>query len=359
VQEEFLLSQVRRCNRNLLLVNLFILFAVILIAVFSYNYFYNTLCGPFEMDAASVTAITNLKAQIHTYITVAGDDVGHTGLQYYEVTYEEGSNKVVNTKVIADYLYLFVHGKLLVVKAPPGATDFSYTGWLKEMPAEVKSELLSLAEEEDIPAMAFNQIVLPFLLDTQVNRAEGYVALFALAPFFLISSWNLLRYGQRVADPSSHPIYKKLAAFGKPESVAKDIDNDISGSGIPMPQGITISDGWFVKKKFFGLSLVPLPDVLWMYKHVTKHTINFIPVGKTYCLTFHLKNRAILHINMRERIADAAAEVILEKAPGIIFGHTGELAVLWNQSHRFSRCDRESKDTESSAGAIGWAPAHV
>jgi len=333
VQEGFILSQVRRCNRNLLLVNLTIIFVVAFIVSLSYRYFYNILFGPFAMDAVSVTALNDPDTLKHKLVTVKGIDVGHSGLQYLETTYDEETNEVIRTRVISDYIYLQFFHKLLVVKAPPGEEKLSYTGWLQKMPEDLKAELMSAAAEEDVSAEDFNQIVLPVMLDAQYNRAEGYAALLLLAPFFFIPAWNLAKYGLRTADPTVHPIYKKLGAFGNPESVAKDIDEDIAGNGVQLPQGVVVSHGWFAKEKLFGLTLVPLHNVHWVYKHITRQTIEYIPAGKAYSLAFHLNNRQVLHIYMKQKNVDAAIEAIQAKAPGIVSGYSDDLAALWNTSY--------------------------
>lgn len=333
MHEEFILRQVKRCNKNLLLVNLLILLAVILIMSFSYNYYYNFFFGPFTMDAASLTAIRDLKDQKKEYVTVRGSEVFHTGLQYIEETFEEGTNRVIDTRVTTDYLYLVVNDWLLVVKAAPGTTDLSYTGALKMIPADLKYELATSAAQKGISVVEFDQIVLPFMVDAQSSKAIGYIGLFTCLPLFLLSVWNLLRYGKRVFDPLEHPIYKKLEIYGIPEEVANGIDEDIASTGVPVTEKLIISNSWLVRKNLFGLTLVPLQDVLWMYKNVTQHKVNYIiPAGKSYGLVIHLNKKKKVQIGMNQKKVDAAIELIQHKVPSIACGYSDELAYLWNKN---------------------------
>lgn len=333
MHEEFLLGQVKRCNRNLLLVNALIPIAVILVIFLSYNYYYNFFFGPFSMDAATVTAIRDLENQKKEYVTVTGSDVFHTGLQILETRYEEGTNRVITSKVTTDYLYLVVNDLLLVVKAAPNSTGLSYTGALTTIPADVKAELISIVAEEGVSFTDFDRIVLPFMVDAQYSNAIGYIGIFACIPLFLLAVWNLIRYGRRVSDPLEHPIYKKLGKYGAPEAVASNIDQDIASTGVPVTKTIIISDSWLVKKNFFGLTLVPLKDAVWMYKHITKHRVNYvIPAGKSYSLVIHLKNKKRTQIVMSQKNVDTAIELILRKSPHIVSGYSDVLAYLWNKN---------------------------
>lgn len=335
MQDEFILAQVRRSNKNFLLVNLLTFLAVVLIISLSTNYFYNLLLGPFEMDAASLNEITYLN-QEKEYVTVKGSDAFHSGLQYLEGTIEEGTNRVINSKVAADYIYLVVKDKLLVIKADPEVINLSYTGTLKKMSAEIKEELFSIIAEDGVSAMEFNRIVLPFLLDTQVQsgRAGGYIALITLVLLALLTGWNLVRYGQRLADSFGHPIYKSLRVFGEPESVAKEIDEDMAASGVLLTKTVVISDKWLAGKKLLGLTLIPLHDVLWVYKHITQNKINgIIPAGKTYCLAIHRRKGVVSFLNIKKKDADAVVEMVKSKGPHIICGYSNDLEALWNKSY--------------------------
>lgn len=331
MQEEFVLSQIKRSNKNLLLVNSLILLTVILIMAFSYNYYYNFFLGPFRMDSTSLVAIRDLKDQKQEYVTFRGSEIFHTGLQDIEETYEKGSNKVIGRKVTTDYLFLALNDWLLVVKAAPGSTDLFQTGVLRKMPVDLKSELVSILAQEGVSVGEFNQTVLPFMLDAQSNKAIGYIGLFTLVPLFLFSVWNLLRYGKWTSDPLEHPIYKKLEMYGIPEAVADGINEDIANTGVPITKKMMISDSWLIKQKFFGLHLVSLNDVLWIHKQATKHSVNFIPVGKSYSLAVYPKNRKVFYVGMSQKDVDASIQLIERKAPHIPCGYSDVLAYLWNK----------------------------
>lgn len=88
-----------------------------------------------------------------------------------------------------------------------------------------------------------------------------------------------------------------------------------------------------MRKNLFGLTLVPLQDVLWMYKNVTQHKVNYIiPAGKSYSLVIYLNNKKKVQVGMNQKKVDAAIELIRHKVPSIACGYSDELAYLWNKN---------------------------
>jgi hypothetical protein len=46
--------------------------------------------------------------------------------------------------------------------------------------------------------------------------------------------------------------------------------------------GWLVTDKFLVQSTLFSFDLLRLYDLLWAYKRVTKHSVNFIPTGKTH-----------------------------------------------------------------------------
>src|SRR5438034_340683 len=46
--------------------------------------------------------------------------------------------------------------------------------------------------------------------------------------------------------------------------------------------GWVVTDQFLLRSTFFSFDVLRLSDLLWAYKKVTKHSVNFIPTGKTY-----------------------------------------------------------------------------
>lgn len=331
MNDSFIYRQMKRCNRNLLLTNLIMLGILLIIAASSYNYYYNFLFGPFPMGAGSIEAITNPETLKKSYITVRGNDIEDTGLQYITTTYEEGTNRLIATRVESEYYYLFLQDKLLVVKSPPGeATTLSHSGKLVGMSGELRIALIQ--QLEDVSPLEFNAVVLPLVLDTQINKVPGWIGLSILIPLFFFTVWSLAKFATRSADPLRHPIYAGLGSYGEADQVAEEIEKEIQSSGLTKVQRLFFANNWLLKISPFGLKIIPIQDVLWVYKKVTKQRVNFIPVGKTYSLIIHLRNRKLLTLGMSQKNVEEALEAFRTRAPQVINGYSDELAYLWNKN---------------------------
>ena len=327
----FISSQIRRGNRNLLLVNLVLIALLLLVASFNFNSYYNLLCGPFEMSMASVEAIKSAGELNKSHIKISGVQVFDAGLQYVSYTYEAGTDKIVSTTVEAEYQYLVLSDKILLVETGPGETPtLTYSGILKPMPQGLQEALIE--DDGEVTPEEFDELVLPFYLQTRFKKTGSYIKLAIWSLILLFALRNIVLFTLRTADRSRHPVYRALARHGDPGVVSDEIDEEIETEGLQTYKSLFLSKSWLIRKSFFGLHLVPFEDILWMYKNVTRQRVNFIPAGRTYSLRICPKDRNCWMLTMKENEVDAALTVIGEKATNAIIGYSDELKYLWDRN---------------------------
>lgn len=330
MRESFIAQNLKGCNRNLFLGTLSLFILLLLLAGIFFNYYYNLLCGPFQLSRTAAAGIKNPESRKQNYVTVTGVDVFDTGLQYLEHTYESGSKTIRSTKVKADYAYLVLFDKLLVVCTDPGkGQGLSFTGVIKPMPNDLRNALFE--PEEDLTLSDFDEIVLPYFLDTQVSKLGGYAGFIAWLLLFIFIVWSLVKLMGRLSDRNRHPVYKALAPYGNPEAVAALIDEEIEQEGFAAIRRLVLTKGWLLWKRAFSLKVVPLEDVLWIYKNVTRQRVNYIPVGKTYSLRVHFKNQNFWAVGMKQKEVDRAVAAIGERAPNAIAGYSDQLKYMWEK----------------------------
>jgi hypothetical protein len=81
VHGTFLDRQIQRTNRNLLLVSLILIVAVVGYAAIERRYLYNFFAGPFQVSGPQLVTIQQPGSQLRYFVTVKGDDSSDTGLQ--------------------------------------------------------------------------------------------------------------------------------------------------------------------------------------------------------------------------------------------------------------------------------------
>lgn len=315
----FLDRQIRRTNRSLLLISLFLIAAVVTFIVSERRYLYNFFSGPFEISETQLIAIQQPGSVSQYFVKVKGDDTYETGIQQIETQTENG--KVKSETVKAKYLVLRLVERLLVVKTPPNETGLAYTGDIGEIPPDVRSSVMApLLKEHPEAARAF----LPFMLDTTGFRDEGYVALGLGIPAFLLAGWLIVKVMRRSADPSSHPVVKRAVTYGNLADVSHQFDMDLQGPTVKFG-GATVTQSWVFCPNSFGLSICRIPDLIWTYKKVTKHSVNLIPTGKTYEAIMYDRFGKPLQLRARQSKIDALLALLAERAPWAVVGYTDDL----------------------------------
>jgi len=94
--------------------------------------------------------------------------------------------------------------------------------------------------------------------------------------------------------------------------------------------GWRLGDTYLIRSRFFSFDLLRLRDLIWGYKKVTKHSVNFIPTGKTY--------QAILHcyggnaaVPAKEARVNEVLQFAQQRAPWAVFGFSDQLAKIWSK----------------------------
>jgi hypothetical protein len=275
--------------------------------------------GPPDLDS-----IADVSTTPRYFARVTGSKALATGLQ--QVTIHKRAGRETSRSVSGAYYALVVGHRLLVVKSSVGPRA-TMAGELRAMPPDLDRRLFNS------PAMQANRNrFYSFYLDDDSFRFEGYLAIAGL----LLFGFLLVRYGgpawRYMQDPSSHPVVKRVASWGDPVGIAVEARRE-AGSPRRKGGGWLVTDKYLVQSTFFTFDLLRFLDLLWAYKRVTKHSVNFIPTGKTYeaVLACHGGQAAV---KAREKKVDAVLAFAAERAPWAAFGFSKELETLFNKNNR-------------------------
>ena len=320
VHGSFLDRQIHRTNRNLLLVSLILIVAVVGYAAIERRYLYNFFAGPFQVSGPQLVTIQQPGSQLRYFVQVKGDDSSDTGLQ--EVERESEGGTVKRETVKAKYSILLLNKHLLIVKSGPNGSGTVYTGELSELPSDVRSNIVTPLIKEHPTA---NQAFLPFMLDTTGFRDEGYIALAVGIPAFALAAWLIAKVMRRRADASTHPVVQRACIYGTLADVAQQFDIELQGNTVKIGRA-TITQSWVFLPSRFGLSICRIPDLIWAYKKVTKHYTNFIPTGKTYAVIMYDRFGKPLQMQARQKKIDAMLTLLAERSPWAVFGYSDDLS---------------------------------
>jgi Family of unknown function (DUF6709) len=280
------------------------------------RYVVNFVGGPYPLSAADLGAIAHVAEAPRYFARVAGSRVLDTGLQ--EVTVSESNGVETDRSVSAGYYALVVGDKLLVCKSRSGSRT-TFVGELTPMPPDLEQHLFGTADMKAIRYRFY-----PFYLDDEPFRVPGYWALGGLAVFGLL----LLRYARPawryLRDPASHPLIERVEKWGDPVGVAVAAERELRSPVLEGGGGWALTEQFLVRSTFFTFDLLRLSDLLWAYKKVTKHSVNFIPTGKTYeAILACYGGTATVPGN--EKRVNEVLRFAAQRTPWAIFGFSKEL----------------------------------
>lgn len=312
---------INRSNRNLLIIALVALLALVVFAALTFRYYANFFAGPSAISQADLLGAQDADDLFQYYVTVEGDDVADTGF-----TLETTRNGVVTST--KNYLGLLVGDKVLLIETAKMAIGTAFTGSLIDIPGDVQREVVDVLvkDEPDLKG-----IFLPMMLRDDDFNFSGYLGIALTIGLAALAGWNLFRGLTRMSDPSRHPIMRALSRFGDPRMVVGDLDAQLAVDH-PKVGNVHITPNWMVHTQKSDLNATRFDDIVWIYKQVTQHRTNGIPTGKTFTAQIYDRHGAQIVVQGKEDLINQTLNAILQRAPWAIAGHSSELEKAWKSN---------------------------
>jgi Family of unknown function (DUF6709) len=315
-------QQLRAMYRRRVIAWCVILGCAVLFALAQSRYIKNFISGPFDVGQAELDAIGDVSAAPHYFVSVTGSKAIETGIQ--QITTRKRAGVETSRSVSAAYYVLVVGNRLLVVRRAEG-TPTAVQGELTAMPAELDRHLFNTPQMQAIRGRFY-----PYYLDDSSFRTPGYIGGGAAIVLAVLFVWFGLPAWRYARDVSSHPVVKRVALWGDPLSTAVEARREADSPPRYKGGGWRVADKYLIRSAPFAFDLLRLSDLLWAYKKVTKHSVNFIPTGKSYAGILVCYGGAA-EVTGKEKNVDALLTFAAERAPWAIFGYSDDLKKLFKQ----------------------------
>jgi hypothetical protein len=313
-------QQLRATYRRRVIAWCVVLGCAVLFAAAQSRYITNFINGPFDVGQSELDSIGDVSTTSHYFVRVTGSRAIDTGIQ--QITTRKRSG-VESRSVSAAYYVLVVGDRLLVVKRAEG-TPTTVQGELAAMPAELDRHLFNTPQLQAIRSRFY-----PYYLDDSTFRTPGYIGSGVALIFVILLVMYGLPAWRYARDVSSHPVVKRVQLWGDPLSTAVEARRE-SASPRYKGGGWRVADKYLIRSAPFAFDLLRVSDLLWAYKRVTKHSVNFIPTGKTYSGVLVCYGGAA-EITGREKNVDALLAFAAERAPWAVLGYSEDLNKLFKQ----------------------------
>jgi hypothetical protein len=321
---------IRRTNRNLLLTNLGLLAVLAIVTLLNGRYLVNFLLGPFPADEGTLASLKAGQEPFEYFLSVKGQSAPEAFFKESKQTLDKYTHKVRSEEHVADFTLVLVGQRLLVVKVPGrlDPTQKEFTGSLAPLPPQIRN---SISQEAFKKRAELDEVLYPEMLDATGFRGPGCWGLAIGLPLYGLAWWNIVRAFRRIARTERHPIVHWLTRYGTPSEVAKGIDAQMADRGNVVSQsGLTLMPTWCLRPTTYGLQIIHVFDLVWIYKKVTKHSVNFIPTGTTSAAVICTRYGQVLEVNSGN-LTESLLQQMFERAPWVVTGYSAELAGIWKK----------------------------
>ncbi len=319
--DDFLTRQIRRTNRNRILLGASLV-AILAIVVWIYRRdAYNFALGPFPAEASELAGISSPDQVQKYFLKVRTDEAYVTGIAEFAQNNEK--------RVMANFFLLKAGERLLLVRAKGEEPRTEYTGTLVAMPPMVRDALVKDAKEKGPELRA---LVLPVLLDAERSPRDEWIVTASGVVFFFVGVFFLGSGLYRSAKPEEHPARKALARYGDATGTAMQIESEMRNEGNGEKFGaLQLTTNWVVWASAFDVKLTQMKDLVWAYQKVIRHYHTFIPVGKTFSVILCDRAGQKFEVQAKKDTAPAALASLQRRVPWIIFGHSADLERAWQK----------------------------
>jgi hypothetical protein len=315
-----------RATRNLLIVGVLLLAAIVTALALSSRYFYNVVSGPFGVENNVLAGLTDVRNLQQYFVTVNGEDAADTGIDEV-VTHSRNNGSSTSETLAAHYMVVVVGERLMVVRsASDDETVTQFIGTLQPVPADVQHEVID-SVLQDFPDL--KGTFLPFMMNVEDIRPSGRIELLLGVALLLLAVWNLIRNIRRQINPEAQPIYKALSAYGPVQGIVGAIDAEVAGPGCVQVGKAIITPHWVLHAKPFGLDVVRLDDLIWMYQKVTVQRTYFIKTGETYTALFWTRQGKAIEIAGKQPEITSMLAQVAHHAPWAMRGFTKDRDKAW------------------------------
>lgn len=322
-------EEIKRTNKNLLIFNGILLITIVIFIISTLNYWYNFIQGPFPKTKSEIINIQKISGLKEYYVELEGDDIFDTGISHIEQEIDRYSNKIKSEKTTDYYELLKLDDAFLLVRVNNLEHQKKVTGILTEIPEDLVKEL---QKDKDL----YSAIrILPFMLEELNTEPDVILGLVLLSIPILISLINIFSSILRNIFKSRHPINTDLKRYFNYDKPVSELIEDFNNAIVDKKKrSFTITKKWILLKLVFKSKFIRLDDILWIYKKITKKSLNFVP--------YYWSTKVVLFTRYGETIYykggdyDRFMETIFMQIPWIAIGWDKNTDILKSNPKKFA-----------------------
>ena len=343
--DSWIVKRIRATSLRRVIVWSLVLVGGVLLATSDHRYIANFMRGPYPLAQADLDSIRDITLTPRYYARVAGDRVIDTGIRQYTIHTQNG---IETSREESGAYNAFAIGKRYLVVRTAGNDSHIAEGKLIPWPSDLEGQLFDSKEMRSLRSSFY-----PFYLDSESFRRPAYVVIGVGVLFLLLFIWQALPAWRAWRDPERHPLAKRMAHWGDPIGVAVAAEQEFDHPLLKAKGGWRLGNKYLVRSTFFTFNVLRFQDVLWAYKKITKHSVNFIPTGKTYEAIVSCDGGTAT-ISGKEKKVHELLAFVQQRAPWAMYGYSADLASAFNKRRQeFARTvEQRREEWKTQSGKV-------
>lgn len=271
-------------------------------------------------NASQIEGVYEAKKE---YVTVTFEDLTFTG---YTTNRFGSTNGYWYYGIKDDVCYIVLLTPLTCEEGNPSIENLSVTCRIVNHPKLYEKLLneLSTDLEWTTEGMA-NQLPNVFYSEPDYNPITNFVLFLIYFGTLLYTLLTLIRYILYIFFPYLAPACQNLIVFGNPKKQLEEAEEELATLPQLATEDMFITEHYFIMTSPYGNAIVPIQEILWIYKYSTLHKFLWYHFSISY--TLHIAANKHMFIQCPKNIKsdiDGIMDYLSEANHDILVGFTEE-----------------------------------
>lgn len=168
-----------------------------------------------------------------------------------------------------------------------------------------------------------SQLPVYYFSEPDCNPMANLLIFFIYNGSFLYTVISLIRYVLFIKYPVLAPAVQNLIVFGNPKAQLEEAEEELATLPQLATEDLFITEHYFIMTSPYGNAIVPIREILWIYKHSTLYKILWYHFSISY--TLHITANKHLYIQCPKNIKsdiDGIMDYLAEANHDILVGFT-------------------------------------
>lgn len=178
------------------------------------------------------------------------------------------------------YYYTMMNGRCVIVLLKPETSEMGLseipareiTAEIMKDPATLDTLLRNMARDLSWNAAGIEEAVSPYMLsEPDADGPTGRIIKLVVLLAWITGLAVLIRSILAAAFPVLSRPVRRLAVYGDPRTLLRQAEEELRTLPQLATEDMFITEHWFIETSKYGVALVPITKILWIYKYSTLH----------------------------------------------------------------------------------------